>query len=77
MCVLCSSCEDGGIAMTDTTIPNKSLKVSWIQHLLNQPETKWAKLALIFLPAGGTAIFKGSISNTDIICSTLCNNNGF
>ncbi len=37
-------------------------------------ETKWAKLALRFLPPGGTSIFKGNISSKDIICSKLCNN---
>ncbi len=73
-CVLYSSREDGGIAMRNTTIQTKSLKVSWIQRLLNQPETKWAKLALRFLPPGGTAIFKGNISSKDIICSKLWNN---
>ncbi len=43
-------------------------------RLLNQPETKWTKLALQFLPPGGTAIFKYNISSKDIICSKLCNN---
>ncbi len=51
--------------------------MSWIQRLLNQPETKWAKLTLRFLPPGGTVVFKGNISSKDIICSKLCNNNGF
>ncbi len=72
--MLYSSREDGGIAVPNTTIQNKSLKVSWIQCLLNQPETKLAKLALRFLPPGGTAIFKGNIWSKDIICSKLCNN---
>ncbi len=47
--------------------------MSWIQHLLNKPETKWA---LRFLPHSGTVIFKGNISSKDI-CSKLCDNNGF
>ncbi len=31
--------------------------------LLNQPETKWSKLALRFISPGGTAIFKGHMSS--------------
>ncbi len=60
--------------MPNTTIQNKSPKMLWIQGLLNQLETKCAKLALRFLPPGGAAIFKGNISSKDIICSKLCNN---
>ncbi len=74
--MLYSSYKDGGIAMSNTTIQNKSLNMSWIQRLFNQPETKWTKLVLRFLPPGSTAIVKGNISSKDIICSKLCNNNG-
>lgn len=55
------------VAMCNTTIQNKSVKVSWIQHLLNQPEAKWAKLALQLLLPGGNVIFKGNMCNKNII----------
>ncbi len=45
-----------------------------LQRLLNQPETKWANIALRFFPHGGTAIFKGNILVKTLYCSKLCNN---
>jgi hypothetical protein len=69
--------EEGGLAMPNIEQQNMSLKITWIQRLLHNPDCGWATCALNFFPNKDVTILKGNISPKDLQHQNLLPSNQF
>jgi hypothetical protein len=67
----------GGLGMPCMEHQNTALKITWVQRLLNNPETGWATSALKSFPKGKINILKGNISSKDLTSNNLLPRNTF
>jgi hypothetical protein len=58
--------EEGGLVMPNIEQQNMSLKITWIQRLLQNKDYGWATCALNFFPEKDVTILKGNISPKDL-----------
>ncbi len=63
--------DESGLNMPNIQYQDTSLKIAWVQRLVCQSESNWAKLAIVHLPPGGDTIFMANISQNDICRSKL------
>ena len=75
--VIQNSRENGGLAMPDIRHQNTALKVTWIQRILQNPNSAWSSCALATFPKEGLLILKGNISSQDLQQHQLLPTNNF